>query len=93
MPVKLPAPLLGTDEQAGPKSAIDEADDEPPADAEAAIEGDIDGDEDAAGAGELDELQAATPRARLAPATERMMRYRFTVSPCDQLCSLAGQVR
>jgi hypothetical protein len=66
MPVKLPAPVLGTDEHPGPKSDTALAD-EPAPDAAA---GDDAIGEDGAGAAfgvvEDDELQAAAPTARLA---------------------------
>jgi hypothetical protein len=79
MPPKLPAPLLGTDEQAGPKSAIALAP-EPDADDEPADDGAFELDEDGAAAAplELDPLQAAAPRARPAVATDAArIRYRM----------------
>ncbi|MCL2585049.1 MAG: hypothetical protein FWE35_21620 [Streptosporangiales bacterium] len=75
MPLKLPAPVLGTEEQAAPKSAIDEVP-EPDGMAEPDA-GAIDGDADdfaelpeAAELPELPELQAAAPRASPVAATE-----------------------
>jgi hypothetical protein len=73
IPLKLPAPVLGTDEQAAPKSAVDgpepdgiaEADE--PAMDEAADDGEEDEPDEVV---ELPELQAAAPRARPAAATE-----------------------
>jgi hypothetical protein len=69
MPVKLPDPLAGTDEQAGPNGADDVAgaEDDP---AEAlGVAGDA--------AGELVELQAAAPTARVAAiaATPRNLNF------------------
>ena len=80
IPVKLPAPLFGTDAQAGPKSAVVAAPEPPPAVADAI------GDEDeAAGAADEDvlELQAAVVRARPAAIPETARRRYFTVVlPC-----------
>jgi hypothetical protein len=77
MPVKLPAPVLGTDEHPGPKSLMALAE-EPP-------EGMADDDEAGADAGVLDEgdeLHAAAPRATLAAIPDTASRRRFfTVSP------------
>jgi hypothetical protein len=73
IPVKLPAPVLGTEEQAGPKSAVIADAPEPDGIAEAdegADEAADDGEDAAAGVLELPELQAAAPRARPAAATE-----------------------
>jgi hypothetical protein len=73
--VKLPAPVFGTDEQAGPKSVIDAAD--PLA---LAL---IDGVALADGAAEVedpDELQAAALSTRPAPIAVTMMRFMITPS-------------
>jgi hypothetical protein len=80
MPVKLPAPDLGTAEQAGPKSVV--AVDEPLADGdEEGDDADDDDDDDDAGLLEEDaavedpdELHAATLRARPAPRAETTIR-------------------
>src|SRR5216684_9341738 len=79
IPLKLPAPDFGTDEQAGPKSMAAAAPEPAAAGAEEAAVGEDD-DPDAADEDPL-ELHAAAPMARLAasPDTARM-RY-FTVSP------------
>jgi hypothetical protein len=87
MPVKLPAPDAGTDEQAGPKSVIDAAEDDALAIGDDAM-ADADELEAAAVAAgvevdELDVLHAAAVRARPAPSTERMSGLRFTVFSCD----------
>jgi hypothetical protein len=69
IPPKLPAPVLGTEEQAGPKSVVVVVAD-PDCTADADEDGAADDEEDAAGVLELPELQAAAPRARPAAATE-----------------------
>jgi hypothetical protein len=80
MPVKLPAPVLGTDEQAGPKSAEAALADEPLPAADEAI---AEPDEDAIGVDELaavldaDELQAAAPTAMAAAIPVVAKRRRF----------------
>jgi hypothetical protein len=83
MPVKLPAPVLGTDAHPGPKSDVVLADDPAP---EAMADDDEDGmadDEAGAAAGvvdEEDELQAAAPTARLAAIPDiAISRTFFTV--------------
>jgi len=90
MPVKLPAPVLGTAEQAGPKSETALADEPAPdaiADAdEEAIGDDAIGDDEAGAAAgvveEEDELQAAAPTARLAAMPDTASRRRFfMISP------------
>jgi hypothetical protein len=83
MPVKLPAPVLGTDEQPGPKSDIALAG-ELAAAAPAAAEAEPD-DEAGADAGVVDEaveLHAAAPTAMLAaiPDTASTRRF-FMASP------------
>jgi hypothetical protein len=68
MPVKLPAPVLGTDAHPGPKSDVVLAD-EPAPDAMADDDDDGMADDEAgaaAGVVDEDELQAAAPTARLA---------------------------
>jgi hypothetical protein len=83
IPVKLPAPVLGTEEQAGPKSIVVAAAEPPPADA---LEDAIGAEEEAAGADdppaaaedEEDELHAAVLRARPAMPVRARRRY-FTV--------------
>jgi hypothetical protein len=85
MPVKLPAPVLGTDAHPGPKSDVVLADEPAP---EAMADDDDDDDAagvDAAGAAagvvdEEDELQAAAPTARLAAIPDiAISRTFFTV--------------
>jgi hypothetical protein len=86
MPVKLPAPDLGTDAQPEPKSMLvvlpeldgmaEAIDDELDGMAEDFADGD-----DAADVPELPELHAATPRASPAAVTEIPMMRRFTISP------------
>jgi hypothetical protein len=85
IPVKLPAPVLGTEEQAGPKSIVVAAAEPPPA-LEDAIGDDAIEEEEAAGAEdppaaadeEEDELHAAVDRARPAMPVRARRRY-FTV--------------
>jgi hypothetical protein len=73
IPLKLPAPVLGTDEQAGPKLAVDVPEPAGIAEAdegamdEAAEDGEEDEPDEVL---ELPELQAAALRARPAAATE-----------------------
>jgi hypothetical protein len=84
MPVKLPAPVLGTEEHAGPKSVVVAAAEPPAADA---LEDAIGAEEEAAGAEEPpaaadeeeDELQAAVLRARPAAMPVTARRRYFTV--------------
>jgi hypothetical protein len=85
IPVKLPAPVLGTEEQAGPKSIVVAAAEPPAADA---LDEAIAEEEEAAGAEEEplaaadedeDELQAAVPRARPAAMPVTARRRIFTV--------------
>jgi hypothetical protein len=80
MPVKLPAPVLGTDEHAGPKSDTALAD-EPAPDAMADDDDDATGDEVGAADGVLDEdeLQAAAPTATLAAMPDTAIRRRFFI--------------
>ena len=85
MPVKLPAPVLGTAEHAGPKSDMALADEPAP---DATADDDAMGDDEAGAAAgvvdEDDELQAAAPTARLAAMPDTASRRRFfTVSPCS----------
>src|SRR5215472_16156186 len=86
MPVKLPAPVLGTAEHAGPKSmaAADGEDDAAGSgeDAGADVAGEDEEDEGA------DELHAAAPRARQAARPVRARRRWFTVSPSRVIGSL-----
>jgi hypothetical protein len=85
MPVKLPAPVLGTDEHAGPKSVV--LADEPEApDAIADDDDDAMGDDElCAAVGVLDEdeeVHAAAPMATLAAIPDTASRRTFfTVSP------------
>jgi hypothetical protein len=72
--VKLPAPDLGTAEQAGPKSAVVAADEDEAGADDATCEG------DGADADPL-ELHAAAPMARLAASPETARRRYFMVSP------------
>jgi stage V sporulation protein SpoVS len=83
IPVKLPAPVLGTDAHPGPKSDVVLTDDPAP---DAMADDDDDGmadDEAGAAAGvvdEEDELQAAAPTARLAAIPDiAISRTFFTV--------------
>jgi hypothetical protein len=86
MPVKLPAPLFGTDEQPGPKSLA----------AVAAFDEDVIGEDDAlageAGADAVedpDELHAAVARPRLAMRpTEARRRYFMVFSLVDSVGEL-----
>jgi hypothetical protein len=86
IPVKLPAPLFGTDAQAGPKFIAVVAWDPPPA-----VEDAIGDEDEAAGddppvSADVDELelQAAVVRARPAAIPERARRRYFTVVlPCN----------
>jgi hypothetical protein len=83
IPVKLPAPVLGTEEQAGPKSIVVAAAEPPAADA---LEDAIEEEAEAAGVEELPdaadedelELHAAVLRARPAMPVRARRRY-FTV--------------
>jgi hypothetical protein len=87
MPVKLPAPDLGTDAQPDPKSVVVA----PELDGIAeAIDDELDGmaddealadDPDEAEVPELPELHAAAPSARPAVTTETATRRVFTISP------------
>jgi hypothetical protein len=80
MPVKLPAPVLGTDEHPGPKSDMALAD-EPAPDAMADDDDDAMGDDEVgAAAGVVDEeveLHAAAPAARLAAMPDTASRRMF----------------
>jgi hypothetical protein len=77
MPVKLPAPLLGTAEQAGPKSDIPLAD-------ELVLDDEAMGDDDAGVAAPVEddvELHAAVPTARVAAMPDTAIRRRFFMIP------------
>jgi len=77
IPVKLPAPDLGTAEQAGPKSIAAAAREDPLA---------ADAEDDAAGDDEpedADELHAATPATRLTASPDTARRRYFMVSSLD----------
>jgi hypothetical protein len=79
MPVKLPAPDLGTDAQPAPKSLLVLAD-APDAADEAMADEDAIGDEDVgalAAVLDADELHAAAPTAIAAAAPESAIRRRF----------------
>jgi hypothetical protein len=75
IPVKLPAPEVGTAEQPEPKSVVDALEDEGIADADEGIaDADVEVEPAAAELLELLELlQAAAPRAMPAAATETAM--------------------
>jgi hypothetical protein len=98
MPLKLPAPDLGTEEQAGPKSVVVAA-------PEPAAAGADDAGADDAGAeagaelagleGPLEdplELQAATLRAQVRASPDRAINLRFTLVSLRDL-SLPSEVR
>jgi hypothetical protein len=77
MPVKLPAPDVGTEAQPGPKSVAvvaPEADEDAMGDEEEAA-----GDEPEAAVEELPELQAAAPRVQARARPDRAMNLVFTV--------------
>jgi hypothetical protein len=91
MPVKLPAPDLGTDAQPGPKSEVvaPEADEDAIGADEAAAGVEL---EPAAAVDELLELQAAAPKAQVRASPDTAINLRFTmVSLRDQ--SLSAEVR
>jgi hypothetical protein len=76
MPLKLPAPDLGTDAQPDPKSVVVAPELDGMADDEA-----LAADDDDAEVPELPVLHAAAPSARPAVATETATRRVFTISP------------
>jgi hypothetical protein len=86
MPVKLPAPVFGTEAQPGPKSAAVAAADPP------AAEPDAIGDEAEAAGEDAEpdapvveplELQAAAPMARAAASPDTARIRTFTITPRD----------
>jgi hypothetical protein len=89
MPVKLPAPLFGTEAQPGPKSDTVLADAPPPA---ATADDDGIADEEAGAAAVLDEpeLHAAAPRAMLAAIPDTASRRTFFTVFSLMVLSLAG---
>jgi phage terminase large subunit-like protein len=90
MPVKLPAPVFGTEAQPAPKSVVVVAA-EPPA---GAVEDAIGDEAEAAGedaepdaaVGEPLELQAAAPMARAAASPDTARMRMFTITPCNFMC-------
>jgi hypothetical protein len=85
MPLKLPAPDLGTDAQPDPKSVVVAPELDGMAEADA-LDGAADdealaADDDDAEVPELPELHAAAPSARPAVTTETATRRVFTISP------------
>jgi hypothetical protein len=96
MPLKLPAPDLGTEEQPGPKSAVVVA----PEPAAEAGEDAIGAEEEAAGEDvepeaaveELLELHAAAPRTQVRARPDTAINLRFTTVSLRDL-SLSGEVR
>jgi hypothetical protein len=84
MPLKLPAPEAGTDEQAGPKSAAvpaeDAADGADDAIDDAADDAAADGDEEDAAEDDDPLEQAAAPRARPAVTADMARTRMFTVT-------------
>jgi hypothetical protein len=95
MPLKLPAPDLGTDAQPGPKSEVvvaPEADEDAIGAEEAAAGEEAVADEPEAAVDELLELQAAAPKAQVRASPDTAINLRFTmVSLRDQ--SLSAEVR
>jgi hypothetical protein len=94
MPVKLPAPDVGTDAQPGPKSVVVAAPDPPEADAEEDAmedEDDADGDEEEPEAAVEDplELQAATPRLQVRASPDTARNLRFTIFSLRDVHSLS----
>ncbi|HXP54469.1 MAG TPA: hypothetical protein VN847_05925 [Streptosporangiaceae bacterium] len=86
MPLKLPAPDLGTDAQPDPKSVVEAEPEDGMAEAIDELEGmaedeALGADDDDAEVPELPELHAAAPSARPAVTTETATRRVFTFSP------------
>jgi hypothetical protein len=93
MPLKLPAPDVGTEEQPGPKSVV-VATPEPAAAAAGEDDTGAEAGADAELAGLEDplELQAATPRAQVRASPDRAINLWFTIVSLPDL-SLLGEVR
>jgi hypothetical protein len=91
MPVKLPAPVFGTEAQPAPKSVVvvaaepPAAGDEPDAIGEEAEAAGEDAEPDAAVEEPL-ELQAAAPMARAAASPDTARMRIFTITPCNFSC-------
>jgi hypothetical protein len=92
MPVKLPAPDVGTDAQPGPKSVVVAVPDPPDAEEEAiGAEDDAAGDELEPEAAVEDplELQAARPRLQVRASPDTARNLRFTIFSLRDVCSLS----
>jgi hypothetical protein len=96
MPVKLPAPVFGTDEHPGPKSVMLADEPEAPDEVVADDEDDGMGDDEAGAAGAVleegdEELHAAAPTARAAAMPDTVSRRSFfTVFSLIDVCSVLG---